>query len=41
MTETPPAVGIEDFQRYADASGDHNPIHIDRDFARGMGLAAG
>jgi acyl dehydratase len=33
-----PAVGIKDFQRYADASGDHNPIHIDRAFAHGMGL---
>ncbi|MFX0062978.1 MAG: SDR family NAD(P)-dependent oxidoreductase [Candidatus Hermodarchaeota archaeon] len=24
--------------RYAEASGDHNPIHIDRDFARAVGL---
>jgi 3-hydroxybutyryl-CoA dehydratase len=23
-----------DIQRYADASGDHNPIHVDEDFAR-------
>ena len=25
----------EQLLRYADASGDHNPIHIDSDFARG------
>ncbi|MFX1532861.1 MAG: SDR family NAD(P)-dependent oxidoreductase [Promethearchaeota archaeon] len=24
--------------RYAEASGDHNPIHLDRDFARAVGL---
>jgi acyl dehydratase len=25
-------------QQYADASGDHNPIHLDADFARQVGL---
>ncbi|PAY24040.1 acyl dehydratase [Dietzia natronolimnaea] len=28
----------EDLRRYADASGDHNPIHLDDDAARALGL---
>ena len=28
----------EQIQAYADAAGDHNPIHIDPDFARSVGL---
>jgi acyl dehydratase len=28
----------EQFRAYADASGDHNPIHLDDDFAREVGL---
>lgn len=31
----------EDLRRYADASGDHNPIHLDDDVARQFGLADG
>jgi 3-hydroxybutyryl-CoA dehydratase len=27
-------ISQEQVQRYADASGDHNPIHVDADFAR-------
>lgn len=28
----------DDVRRYADASGDHNPIHLDDDAARALGL---
>jgi acyl dehydratase len=28
----------EQFAAYAEASGDHNPIHLDDDFARSVGL---
>ena len=28
----------EQISAYADASGDHNPIHLDHDFARSVGL---
>lgn len=28
----------EDLRRYADASGDHNPIHLDDEAARALGL---
>ena len=28
----------EEIQRYAEASGDRNPIHLDADFARSVGL---
>ena len=28
----------EQIAEYAEASGDHNPIHLDRDFARSVGL---
>lgn len=28
----------EQITAYADASGDHNPIHLDDEFARGVGL---
>lgn len=31
----------EDLRRYADASGDHNPIHLDDDVARQFGLEDG
>jgi acyl dehydratase len=32
------AVTQEQINAYADASGDHNPIHVDPDFARSVGL---
>jgi acyl dehydratase len=31
-------VSQEQINAYADASGDHNPIHLDADFARSVGL---
>jgi acyl dehydratase len=31
-------VSQEQINAYADASGDHNPIHVDPDFARSLGL---
>jgi acyl dehydratase len=31
-------VSQEQIDAYADASGDHNPIHVDPDFARSVGL---
>jgi len=31
-------VSQEQINAYADASGDHNPIHVDADFARSVGL---
>lgn len=31
-------VSLEQIQRYAEASGDHNPIHLDETFARAAGL---
>jgi acyl dehydratase len=31
-------VTVEQINRYADASGDHNPIHVDDTFARAAGL---
>ncbi len=38
----PPELSItlsqERIDSYAEASGDHNPIHLDRDFARAVGL---
>jgi acyl dehydratase len=33
-----PPVTREQLQRYADASGDHNPIHLDDEVARRVGL---
>jgi acyl dehydratase len=33
-----PAVGRATLALFAGASGDHNPIHIDSDFARGAGM---
>lgn len=32
------AVNRDTLVRYAEASGDHNPIHLDDDFARSVGL---
>lgn len=32
------AVTKEQLRAYADASGDHNPIHLDDEFAKGAGL---
>ena len=31
-------ITVEQIRRYADASGDHNPIHVDEAFARAAGL---
>src|SRR5438132_2379580 len=31
-------VSVDQIQRYAEASGDHNPIHLDQAFARSAGL---
>jgi hypothetical protein len=31
-------IGRQDLQRYAQASGDSNPLHLDRDFARQAGF---
>jgi acyl dehydratase len=31
-------VSVEQIRRYAEASGDHNPIHLDEAFARSAGL---
>ncbi|MBX0326927.1 MaoC family dehydratase N-terminal domain-containing protein, partial [Oscillochloris sp. ZM17-4] len=33
-----PALVAEDFARYAEASGDHNPLHVDEAHARSTGL---
>lgn len=33
-----PAITQEQLRRYADASGDHNPIHLDEEVARRVGL---
>ncbi len=33
-----PAITQEQLRRYADASGDHNPIHLDEEVARSVGL---
>jgi acyl dehydratase len=33
-----PPISQEQLRRYADASGDHNPIHLDADAARRVGL---
>jgi acyl dehydratase len=41
LTELEPStwkVTREQIRAYADASGDHNPIHLDEDFARSVGL---
>jgi acyl dehydratase len=38
MTPLSRAVTQEQVDAYADASGDHNPIHVDPDFARSVGL---
>jgi acyl dehydratase len=38
MTPLSRAVTQEQVNAYADASGDHNPIHVDPDFARAVGL---
>jgi len=32
-------IGREDLQRYAHASGDLNPLHVDKDFARQAGFS--
>lgn len=42
--ELPPqefSLSAEDLRRYADASGDHNPIHLDDRVAREFGLKEG
>jgi acyl dehydratase len=33
-----PPITLEQLRRYAEASGDHNPIHIDEEAARRVGL---
>jgi acyl dehydratase len=33
-----PPITLEQLRRYADASGDHNPIHLDEEAARRVGL---
>jgi acyl dehydratase len=38
VTQLSRRVTQEQIQAYADAAGDHNPIHIDPDFARSVGL---
>jgi acyl dehydratase len=38
MTPLSRTVTQEQINAYADASGDHNPIHLDPDFARSVGL---
>jgi acyl dehydratase len=38
MTERSITFTREQIAAYADASGDHNPIHLDDDFARSVGL---
>jgi acyl dehydratase len=38
MTERRVKFTREQIAAYADASGDHNPIHLDDDFARSVGL---
>ena len=38
MTERRVTFTKEQIAAYAEASGDHNPIHLDDDFARSVGL---
>jgi acyl dehydratase len=38
MTLLARTVSQDQINAYADASGDHNPIHVDPDFARSVGL---
>jgi acyl dehydratase len=38
MTSLARAVTQDQINAYAEASGDHNPIHVDPDFARSVGL---
>ena len=38
MTEKRVTFTTEQIAAYADASGDHNPIHLDGEFARSVGL---
>jgi acyl dehydratase len=38
MTPLARTVTQDQINAYADASGDHNPIHVDSDFARSVGL---
>jgi acyl dehydratase len=38
MTPLSRTVGQEQIDAYAEASGDHNPIHLDAEFARSVGL---
>ena len=38
MSERKVTFTREQIAAYADASGDHNPIHLDEDFARSVGL---
>src|SRR6202171_2527162 len=38
MTQRSVTFSREQIATYADASGDHNPIHLDDDFARTVGL---
>jgi acyl dehydratase len=38
MRELTVTFSPEQFAAYAEASGDHNPIHLDDDFARSVGL---
>ena len=33
-----PPITLEQLRRYAEASGDHNPIHVDQEAARRVGL---
>ena len=38
MSERPVTFTREQIAEYAEASGDHNPIHLDEEFARTVGL---
>ena len=38
MTERKVTITREQIAAYAEASGDHNPIHLDDEFARSVGL---
>lgn len=38
MTEREVTITREQIAAYAEASGDHNPIHLDDEFARSVGL---
>jgi acyl dehydratase len=38
MTEKQVTFTVDQIAAYAEASGDHNPIHLDREFAKSVGL---